>query len=96
MTMLNIVSSMCSVFAVICFILYVYQSVARTRTTISQIEGDRADAVQRHGAVADMGKLIEAFAKLSDSLEKAGPLTGSLIGAMFFAVLAAVTAGLGK
>jgi hypothetical protein len=96
MSMLNFVSLMCSVFAVVTFGLYVYQVIIRMRGMVRQVEGDRADSVQQHGAVADMGKLLEAFAKLSDSLEKAGPLTGSLVGSMFFAVLAALTAGLAK
>lgn len=96
MSMLNIVAAMCSAFAVVCFLLYVVQVIVRMRGTQRTIARDQADSVRQQGAAVDMAKLIEAFAKLSDSLERAGPMTASLVGAMFFAVLAALTAGLGK
>jgi hypothetical protein len=44
----------------------------------------------------DLAKLIEAFAKLADSLEKMGPLAMSLFASMFFMVLALLAAGFGK
>jgi hypothetical protein len=94
MSMLNIVSAVSCGFAIICFVLYVYQIITRPKQTPAQIEEDRADAVRQQGAVADWGKAIEAFAKLTDSLEKAGPLLASLVGAIFFLSLAALTAGI--
>ena len=41
-------------------------------------------------------KLVEAFAKLADSLEKMGPLAMSLFASMFFMVVALLAAGFGK
>lgn len=99
MSMLNIVSAVSCVFAVICiisFLLFVYQLLRRPSRPAQELAGDRADAVLPHGAIADVGKLVEALAKLTDSLEKASPLIASLIGAMFFMALAALAAGLGK
>jgi hypothetical protein len=93
MPMLNIIAAISCIFSIICFLLYVYQALARMRTTRSQIKGESAEL---HGGVADMAKLIEAFSKLSDSLEKAGPMTASLIGSMFFIILAMLAAGFGK
>jgi hypothetical protein len=44
----------------------------------------------------DLAKLIEACAKLADSLEKMGPLAMSLFASMFFMVVALLAAGFGK
>jgi hypothetical protein len=44
----------------------------------------------------DLAKLVEAFAKLADSLEKMGPLAMSLFASMFFMVVALLAAGFGK
>jgi hypothetical protein len=93
MSILNIVSIVSCGMAIVCLLLYVYQIVTLPRHPAAPAE--RADAVARHGAVEDMGKLFEALAKLTDSLVKAGPVIGSLVGAMFFLALAALTAGLG-
>ncbi len=99
MSMLNIVAAVScglAIICMICFLLFVYQMLNRTRRAAPGDEGDRADAVLPHGAIADMSKLVEALAKLTVSLEKAGPLIASLVGAMFFLALAALAAGLGK
>jgi hypothetical protein len=96
--MLNIAAAVSLFFAAICFFLFVYQVlVRRVRLTSpadpNRQEGDRADQVRPFGTAADLAKLIEAFAKLAESLEKTGPLAMSMFGAMFFMVLAA---GFGK
>lgn len=99
MSMLNIVSAVSCAFAAVCiiiFIAYTYQALRRPKCPATKTPGDRADTVQPHGVVADAGKVVEAFAKLTDSLERAGPPIASLVGAMFFLLLAALTAGLGK
>jgi hypothetical protein len=93
MSMLNIIAVISCIFAIICFGLYVYHVVLRMTTTMPQMKKEGAEL---HGGVADMAKLIEAFSKFSDSLEKAGPVTVSLIGSMFFMILAVLAAGLGK
>lgn len=94
--MLTAIAIMSSVFAVISFVLFIYQVIARRWRVTQQIEGDRAEDARQHGAIGDMAKLIEAFAKLADSLEKTGPLAMSMFGAMFFTVVAMLAAGLGK
>lgn len=94
--MLTAIAIMSSVFATISFALFIYQVIARRTRVTRQIEGDRAEDARQHGAIGDTAKLIEAFAKLADSLEKTGPLAMSMFGAMFFTVLAMLAAGLGK
>jgi len=47
-------------------------------------EADTAAAVKPHGAIVDTAKLFEALSKLTDSLNRAGPMYASLVGAMFF------------
>lgn len=101
MTMLNLVAAVSVSFAVICFLLFVYQVLTRRVLVTSPAHkdapaGDRADQVRPFGTAADMAKLIEAFAKLADSLEKTGPLAMSMFGAMFFMVVAVLAAGFGK
>jgi hypothetical protein len=75
-------------FAVILLLLFIYQAIGRRTRVTQQIEGDRAEDARTQGSIGDMAKLIEAFAKLADSLEKTGPLAMSMLGAMFFMVLA--------
>jgi hypothetical protein len=96
MSMLDIVSAISCLFAIVCFGLYVYQVVSRMRTTTPQVKNKEKESATLHGGIADTAKLIEAFSKFSDSLAKAGPMTVSLIGSMFFTVLAVLAAGLGK
>ena len=96
MSVLNGIAILCSVFAIISFAVFVYQVFARRGRVTRQIEGDRAEDARQHGTIGDMAKLIEAFAKLADSLEKTGPLAMSMFGAMFFTVLAMLAAGFGR
>ena len=95
--MLDVVSQVCLVLSGLCFLLYALQVIVRLWRAPSTAELRRAAPTDPAAATAiDLAKLIEAFAKLADSLEKAGPLTGALIGSMFFAVLAALAAGFGS
>lgn len=96
MSMLSVVSLLSCVLAVICLLLFVYLVITAPRSPKRSVAGDRAGDVRQQGAVVDTAKLIEAFAKLTDSLEKAGPMIGSLVGAIFFMLLAALAAGLAK
>jgi hypothetical protein len=95
-SMLNVVSLVSCGLGIACVLLFVYLVLTTPRRPLPAVEGDRADAVRPHGAIADSAKLIEAMAKLTDSLEKAGPMIGSLVGGIFFLLLAALAAGLAK
>jgi hypothetical protein len=74
-------------------LLFVYQLFPRQVPTVPVPRGDRAEDARPHGATADMAKLIEAFAKLADSLAKMGPLAMSMFGAVFFMIVALLAAG---
>lgn len=96
MSMLNWVTVICLVFAIVSFGLFGYMILQR-RTAQKPLSGEeKAGDIQLHGAIADTAKLIQAFAKLADSLEKAGPLALSLLSAIIFTVIAALSAGLGR
>ncbi len=96
MPMLTYVSVLSCVFGTLCLLVYLYLVLTTAKRPSPQPQGDRADSVRPQGAVADMAKLVEALAKLADSLQRAGPMIASLIGAIFFLLLAALTAGLAK
>jgi hypothetical protein len=84
----------CLVLAVISFGSFVFQVYLRRKQFPKQFTDEIRTAAA--GANLDLAKLIEAFAKLADSLEKMGPLAMSLFAAMFFMVMALLAAGLGK
>jgi hypothetical protein len=86
--MMNAVAIACLVISVISFLIFGYQVYLR-RTQVTQQIRAAQDSL-------DLAKLIEAFAKLADSLEKMGPLAMSLFASMFFMVLALLAAGFGK
>jgi hypothetical protein len=83
----TVVAVVCLILAVISFGFFGHQVYLR-----------RKQATQIRTAVdsLDLAKVIEAFAKLADSLEKMGPLAMSLFASMFFMVLALLAAGFGK
>jgi hypothetical protein len=64
---------------VISFLIFGYQVYLRRKQVTKQMK-IAEDSL-------DLAKLIEAFAKLADSLEKIGPLAMSLFASMFFMVL---------
>ena len=72
----------------ISFLLFGYQVYLR-RTQVTHQMQIAEDSL-------DLAKLVEAFAKLADSLEKMGPLAMSLFASMFFMVMALLAAGFGK
>ena len=82
----------------ICFVLYVYATMAlvRARTAVLKPGAPPAAAAefQNHAVnVEEISKLAEAIAKLTDSLSRASPSLTSLIGALMFFAIAAVSSG---
>jgi hypothetical protein len=71
-----------------CLLVFVLGALASIRAQAAQnqraLNGDRAITVD------DIGKVIEALAKLTDSLAKAGPTISALIGAIGFFSIAAL------
>jgi hypothetical protein len=86
--MLTVVAIASLALAVISFLIFGYQMYLR-RTQVTHQMKIAEDSL-------DLAKLIEAFAKLADSLEKMGPLAMSLFASMFFMVVAMLAAGFGK
>jgi len=50
-------------------------------------------AVQKTPTIDEFNRMIEALAKLTDSLSKAGPSLTSLIAAVLFLAIAAMSSG---
>jgi hypothetical protein len=88
MSMLTAVAIASLTLSVISFLLFGYQVYLR-RTQVTHQMQIAEDSL-------DLAKLVEAFAKLADSLEKMGPLAMSLFASMFFMVMALFAAGFGK
>jgi hypothetical protein len=88
MSMLTVVAIASLSLAVISFLIFGYQVYLR-RTQVTHQMSVAQDSL-------DLAKLVEAFAKLADSLEKMGPLAMSLFASMFFMVVALLAAGFGK
>lgn len=94
MSMLNWVSAVSLGFAVVSFVAFIWL-LWKSRKQSPPTRGG-AGNIELQSAIADTAKLIEALAKLADSLQKAGPVVISLIATIFFLVVAALSAGLGK
>ncbi len=82
----------------ICFLIYVASAVLTMIGKPHQAATEmvaKAKAMPPPGgaSAADYTKLLEAAAKLTDSLSKAGPTLVSLIGAILFVLIAAVSSG---
>jgi ammonia channel protein AmtB len=88
MSMLTVVAITSLALAVISFLIFGYQLYLR-RTQVTHQLKTAEDSL-------DLAKLVEAFAKLADSMEKMGPLAMSLFASMFFMVVALLAAGFGK
>lgn len=89
--MLSAISILSGLLGAVSFCLFVFLVLSKPSDKPKQPADLRLD-----GSLEDMAKLIEALAKLTDSLQKAGPMIASLVGAIFFLLLAALTAGLAK
>ncbi len=80
------------VFSVASFVLFVIllvQSMMGKRGPGGQTAGG-IGAAQQQGALADIAKLVEALAKLTDSFSKAGPMVMALVAATLFFLIAVV------
>jgi hypothetical protein len=86
--MLTVVAITSLALAVISFLIFGYQLYLRLTQVTHQLK-TAEDSL-------DLAKLVEAFAKLADSMEKMGPLAMSLFASMFFMVVALLAAGFGK
>jgi len=90
----TIIAFTCLVLAVISFGFFGFQVYLRRKQFPEQFTDEIRTAAGDKGL--DLAKLIEAFAKLADSLEKMGPLAMSLFASMFFMVMALLAAGFGQ
>ena len=82
----------------ICFGLYVYATIVLTRARAAAVRSAAtppADpALQPHGvSIGDIGRVADALARLTDSLSRASPTLTSLIDALVFYAIAAVSSG---
>lgn len=83
----------------ICFLLYVYATIAGIRARAVALRpgapasGDRAGIQPLTVSVDDVSRLIEALGKLADSLSRASPALMSLVGALAFFAIAALSSG---
>ena len=89
--MLRVVSILSCALGTLSFLLFAFLAIVNRRG-----KSDQHTNPQLEASLGDIAKLIEALAKLTDSLQKAGPMVASLIGAIFFLLLAALTGGLAK
>jgi hypothetical protein len=95
MSMAEIVAWVAIIAAVACFFVYFTEALAARKARANPVVTTPPDQVPgaKTATVADYTKLIEAIAKLSDSLAKSGPALISLIGAVLFLSIAAVASG---
>jgi hypothetical protein len=82
----------------ICFLIYVIEVVVSLFSKPPEEATEMAKAgrsIIPNGTVtgADFAKILEAIAKIGDSLAKAGPALTSLIGAVLFFTIAMVSSG---
>ena len=95
MTMADIVTGIAIAAALGCLAIYFTEALAMRKARQSATLTDPQAAVPgaKAATLTDYTKLIEAIAKLSDSLAKTGPALTSLIGAILFLSIAAVSSG---
>ena len=95
MSMAEIVAWVAIIAAVACFFVYFTEALAARKARTHPVVTTPPDQVPgvKAASVADYTKMIEAIAKLSDSLAKSGPALVSLIGAILFLSIAAVASG---
>ena len=96
--MLNVTIITSYVFSILCFLLFLYLVFSQPRPSSGsgQPESEGVADVKIQGEVADMAKLIEALAKLTDSFAKAGPMVMALVSAIFFLLIAVLGSGFGS
>jgi len=96
--MQNTVAGAALLLGLICFGLYVWEAIAVIRakpTTVPSAVDAKAQRLVADPALSvdELSQLLEAASKLTDSLSKAGPALTSLIGAILFFAIAAISSG---
>lgn len=84
----------------ICFLLYVAEaivSLVAKRTILSDGQAPQAAraavATPHSVSIDEISRLVDALGKLTDSLSRAGPPLTSLVGAILFFAIAAISSG---
>jgi hypothetical protein len=84
----------------VCFLLYIYESLVMVRGKAAVLRSDTiaqsrtaVDVQARTVSIDEISRLIDAIGRLTDSLSRAGPSLTSLIGALLFFAIAAVSSG---
>ena len=84
---------------IVCFLLYIYATIATVRARAAALKSgtlarsDDTGVQPRTISVDDLSKLVEALGMLADSLSRASPALTSLIGALLFFGIAALSSG---
>ena len=84
---------------IVCFLLYIYATIAAVRARTAALQSgtlapsDDTGMQPRTISVDDLSKLVEALGMLADSLSRASPALTSLIGALLFFGIAALSSG---
>ena len=84
---------------IVCFLLYIYATIAAVRARAAALRSgtltpsDDTGMQPRTISVDDLSRLVEALGKLADSLSRANPALTSLIGALLFFGIAALSSG---
>lgn len=103
MTDTHLVTIICLIAGGLCFGLYAIEAMmalfappnASVAGALKETQ-DKARALLAQGAttgVDDITKLLDALSKATDSLAKAGPALTSLVGAILFLAIAALSSG---
>jgi hypothetical protein len=96
--MSDVVTIVALILGVVSFILYIVEAVFALRNKPIEpakevMQRAAQAAVQKTPTIDEFNRMIEALAKLTDSLSKAGPSLTSLIAAVLFLAIAAITSG---
>jgi hypothetical protein len=99
MTNETLVTTACVVAGSACFFLYVFEAIVTIRAKPAHAKAEVGKQTALFAAkmsavsIGDVTKLFDSGSKLADSLAKAGPAVTSLIGAILFFAIAAVSSG---
>jgi hypothetical protein len=96
--MSDLVTIVALILGVVSFILYIVETVFALRNKpvepAKEVMQRAAQAAeQKTPTIDEFNRMIEALAKLTDSLSKAGPSLTSLIAAVLFLSIAAISSG---
>ncbi|MGH7023275.1 MAG: hypothetical protein ACREEB_06745 [Caulobacteraceae bacterium] len=104
MTDATLVTWACLIAGAICFVLYVAEAIVTiaTKPAAAAAADTATPHLKAHAAavmakadfsVDDLTKVLDSTSKLTDSLAKAGPALTSLVGAILFFAIAALSSG---